>query len=78
MGVKVTMFAHNKGFKGAVSPVDFVIGIVVVVIIIAAAAIPTINSVLENAGVTGIANTVLSVIPTFLALLALVMIARGF
>jgi hypothetical protein len=72
------MFAKNKGFKGAVNPVDFVISIVIVVIIIAAVAIPTINDVLNDAGITGIPQTVLAVIPTFLRLLALVMIARGF
>jgi uncharacterized membrane protein YhaH (DUF805 family) len=72
------MFAKNRGFKGAVNPVDFVISIIVVVIIIAAVAIPTIQDVLTDANITGIANTVLSVVPTFLALLALIMVARGF
>jgi len=72
------MFAKNEGFKGQVNPVDFVISIVIVVIIIAAVAIPTIQEVLNSAGITGIPNTVLSVVPTFLGLLALVMIARGF
>lgn len=72
------MLAHNKGFKGAVNPVDFVISIVIVIIVISAVAIPTIQDVLASSNITGIANTVLSVVPTFLALLALVMVARGF
>ena len=72
------MLAKYRGFKGAMNPVDFVIGIVIVVIIIAAVAIPTIQDILVSANITGVANTVLSVVPTFLALLALVMIARGF
>lgn len=72
------MLAKNKGFKGATNPVDFVISIVVVVIVIAAVAIPTIQGVLNDSGITGIPATVLSVIPTFLGLLALIMIARGF
>jgi hypothetical protein len=72
------MFAKDKGFSGQVNPVDFVISIVIVVIIIAAVAIPTIQDVLNDSGITGVPNTVLSVIPTFLGLLALVMIARGF
>lgn len=66
------------GFKGAVNPVDFVISIVIVIIVISAVAIPTIQDVLTSSNITGIANTVLSVVPTFLALLALVMVARGF
>ncbi len=66
------------GFKGATNPVDFVISIVVVVIVISAVAIPTIQDVLDSSNITGIPNTVLSVIPTFLGLLALIMIARGF
>jgi hypothetical protein len=72
------MLARNKGFKGAVNPVDFVISIVIVIIVISAVAIPTIQDVLTSSNITGIANTVLSVVPTFLALLALVMVARGF
>jgi hypothetical protein len=68
----------KKGFKGAVNPVDFVISIVIVVIVISAVAIPTIQDVLSDANITGIPNTILSVIPTFLGLLALIMIARGF
>lgn len=72
------MLAKNKGFSGAVNPVDFVISIVIVIIVISAVAIPTIQDVLTSSNITGIANTVLSVVPTFLALLALVMVARGF
>jgi hypothetical protein len=72
------MLAKNQGFKGAVNPVDFVISIVIVIIVISAVAIPTIQDVLVNSNITGIANTVLSVVPTFLALLALVLVARGF
>lgn len=72
------MLAKNIGFKGATNPVDFVISIVVVVIVIAAAAIPTIQNVLTTANITGIPNTILAVVPTFLGLLALVLIARGF
>jgi len=72
------MFAQNKGFKGAMNPVDFVISVVIVSIIVAAVAIPTIQSVLTSANITGIPNTVLSVVPTFLGLLVLVLIARGF
>ena len=72
------MLAENKGFSGAVNPVDFVISIVIVIIVISAVAIPTIQDVLISSNITGIANTVLSVVPTFLALLALVMVARGF
>ena len=72
------MLAQNTGLKGAVNPVDFVISIVIVIIVISAVAIPTIQDVLASSNITGIANTVLSVVPTFLALLALVMVARGF
>jgi len=72
------MLAKNQGFKGAVNPVDFVISIVIVIIVISAVAIPTIQDVLASSNITGIANTVLSVVPTFLALLALVLVARGF
>jgi E3 ubiquitin-protein ligase DOA10 len=72
------MLAKNQGFKGAVNPVDFVISIVIVIIVISAVAIPTIQDVLVSSNITGIANTVLSVVPTFLALLALVLVARGF
>lgn len=72
------MLARNQGFKGAVNSVDFVISIVIVIIVISAVAIPTIQDVLASSNITGIANTVLSVVPTFLALLALVMVARGF
>lgn len=72
------MLAKNKGFRGAVNPVDFVISIVIVIIVISAVAIPTIQDVLTSSNITGIANTVLSVVPTFLALLALVLVARGF
>ena len=72
------MFALNEGFKGQTNAVDFVIGIIIVVIVIAAVGIPTIQDVLNSSGVTGIPNTVLSVVPTFLGLLALVLIARGF
>lgn len=72
------MFAKNKGFTAAVNPVDFVISVVIVSIIVAAVAIPTIQDVLDSANITGIPNTVLSVVPTFLGLLVLVLIARGF
>lgn len=72
------MKMFNTPLKAAQQgPVEFVIGIVVVVIVIAAAAIPTIQSVLATANITGIPATILSVIPTFLGLLALVYIARG-
>lgn len=71
------MYAFNKTFKAVGSPIDFVISIVIVIIVIAAVAIPTINEVLADANITGIPATILSVIPTFLGLLALVMIARG-
>jgi predicted ATP-grasp superfamily ATP-dependent carboligase len=71
------MLAKNQGVRGAVNPVDFVISIVIVIIVISAVAIPTIQDVLKSSNITGIANTVLSVVPTFLALLALVLIARG-
>lgn len=77
MGVKRNMLS-KYGFQGAVNPVDFVISIVIVIIVISAVAIPTIQDVLTSSNITGIANTVLSVVPTFLALLALVMVARGF
>jgi hypothetical protein len=70
------MLAKNQGFKGAVNPVDFVISIVIVIIVISAVAIPTIQDVLTSSNITGIANTVLSVVPTFLAMLALVLVAR--
>ncbi|MDH7506278.1 MAG: hypothetical protein QHH15_00620 [Candidatus Thermoplasmatota archaeon] len=46
-------------------------------IVVAAVAIPTIQDVLENANITGIPAVILSVIPTFLGLLVLVLIARG-
>jgi uncharacterized membrane protein YhaH (DUF805 family) len=72
------MLAKNQGFKGAINPVDFVISIIIVIIIISAVAIPTIQNVLVSSNITGIAKTVLSVVPTFLALLALVLVARGF
>jgi len=72
------MFAINKGFTAAMNPVDFVISVVIVSIIVAAVAIPTIQDVLDSANITGIPNTVLSVVPTFLGLLVLVLIARGF
>ena len=72
------MFVKSQGMAGAVNPVDFVISIVIVIIVISAVAIPTIQNVLASSNITGIANTVLSVVPTFLALLALVMVARGF
>jgi E3 ubiquitin-protein ligase DOA10 len=71
------MIAKNQGFKGAINHVDFVISIVIVSILISAVAIPTIQDVLTSSNITGIANTVLSVVPTFLAMLALVLIARG-
>lgn len=72
------MFGLNKGFTAAMNPVDFVISVVIVSIIVAAVAIPTIQQVLTASNVTGIPNTVLSVVPTFLGLLVLVLIARGF
>jgi len=72
------MFAQNKGFTAAINPVDFVISVVIVSIIVAAVAIPTIQDVLDSSNITGIPNTVMSVIPTFLGLLVLVLIARGF
>lgn len=72
------MFAINKGFTAAMNPVDFVISVVIISIIVAAVAIPTIQDVLDSANITGIPNTVLSVVPTFLGLLVLVLIARGF
>jgi len=72
------MFAKNRGFKGQMNPVDFIISVVIVSIIVAAVAIPTIQDVMQDSNITGIPNTVLSVIPTFLGLLVLVLIARGF
>lgn len=71
------MKIFNEKLSGATNPVDFVMGILVIVIVIAAAAIPTITEVLASANITGIPATILAVVPTFLALLALVLIARG-
>ena len=67
----------KRGFSGATGTIDFIIGMVIVVIVVAAVAIPTINNVLADANITGIPATILSVIPTFLGLLVLVMIARA-
>jgi len=72
------MFGLNKGFCGQMNPVDFVISVIIISIIVAAVAIPTIQGVLDDSNITGVPNTVLSVIPTFLGLLVLVLIARGF
>lgn len=72
------MFALNKGFTAAVNPVDFVISIVIVAIIVAAVAIPVIQEVLSQSNITGIPATILSIIPVFLGLLVLILIARGF
>jgi hypothetical protein len=71
------MEMFNKPLKAAANPVDFVMGIVVITIIVCAAAIPTLTEVLATANITGIPATILAVIPTFLALLVLVLIARG-
>lgn len=77
-GGDMKMYNFNKSLlKGAVNPIDFVISVVIVVIVVAAVAIPTIQDVLTDANITGIPATILSVIPTFLGLLVLVLIARG-
>ena len=71
------MRMFNQNLSGAVNPVDFIMGIVVITIIVAAAAIPTITAVLATCNITGIPATILGVVPTFLGLLVLVLIARG-
>ena len=71
------MKMFNASLKAATNPVDFVMGIVVITIVICAAAIPTITAVLATANITGIPATIIAVVPTFLALLILVLIARG-
>jgi len=69
------MFAKNKGFKG-MQMVNVIMGLIVVIIMVTAVAIPVIQDVLNSANITGIPNTIISLTPTFLALLVLLMIAN--
>ena len=68
----------KRGLAAAVNVVDMVMGIIILVIMIAAAAIPVIQDTLSNANITGIPSTVLSLVPVFLALLALIAVSRAF
>ena len=68
----------KRGLAAAVNVVDMVMGIIILVIMIAAAAIPVIQDTLSNANITGIPSTILSLVPVFLALLALIAVSRAF
>jgi len=68
----------KRGLAAAVNVVDMVMGIIILVIMIAAAAIPVIQDTLDNANITGIPATILSLVPVFLALLALIAVSRAF
>lgn len=68
----------KRGLAAAVNVVDMVMGIIILVIMIAAAAIPVIQDTLDSANITGIPATILSLTPVFLALLALIAVARAF
>ena len=68
----------KRGFVAAVSIFDAIMGIIVTVILISAAAIPIVQNVLNDANITGIPATILSLIPVFLSLLALIVVAKTF
>jgi len=72
------MYAFNKTLRGATDVISFIVGILLVAIVVCAVAIPVIQDVLIDAGLTGTVALVLSIIPTLLALVVLIIIGRGF
>ena len=68
----------KRGLVAAVNIIDVIMGVVILVILIAAAAIPIVQNVLTDANITGIPATILSLVPVFLALLALIGVAKAF
>lgn len=67
--------ASRRG-QGGVNGV--IIGVVVAVVIIAAVAIPVVQDVIANQSYTGTTGTLMDLIPLFLALAALVVVASIF
>lgn len=65
-----------NAFATAVKGVS-VVSLIVLVILIIGVGIPITNQVIDTANLTGLTATIVSFIPTFMALLVLIVVARG-
>lgn len=54
-----------------------VVSLIVLVILIIGVGIPITNQVIDTANLTGLTATIVAFIPTFMALLVLIVVARG-
>lgn len=63
------MKKNYKAMGGAI------IGVVIGIIMLVAVAIPVTNSVITTANLTGTAHTIIDLLPTFLAIAGLVLVA---
>lgn len=54
-----------------------VVALIVLVILIIGVGIPITNQVIDSANLTGLTATIVAFIPTFMALLVLIVVARG-
>lgn len=59
------------------SAVSGIVGLMVIIILLVSAVIPIVQSAISDANITGTASTLVAIIPTFLGILGIVVVASG-